>query len=110
MATGLGAAVAELLAEQLSTPMRFAGSVPLVRPLLATCCFHTLAWTLKVLPLASGSFCSRSHMREIQRQRRRSVARVGVTTARPQVSAVCGRRLQVISTRYLLRVDTGFLV
>ena len=25
MATGLGAAVAELLAEQLSTPMRFAG-------------------------------------------------------------------------------------
>ena len=59
-------------------PCALLACVPLAPPLLATCCFRTLAWTLKVLPLASGSFCSRSHAQL-------------AATATPQVSGACGR-------------------
>ncbi len=59
-------------------PCALLACVPLAPPLLATCCFRTLVWTLKVLPLASESFCSRS---------RAQLA----ATATPQVSAACGR-------------------
>ena len=93
-------------------PCALLACVPLVRPLLVTCCFRTLAWMPKVLPLASGSFCSRS---------RAQLAAMATL----QVSGACGRndgnaagqrrvravrRLQVISTWYPFRVDAGFLV
>ena len=79
--------------------------VPLVRPLLVTCCFRTLAWMPKVLPLASGNFCSRSR------------AQLTATTT-PQVSGACGRndgnatgqrrvRAQVASDFYPVSISCG---
>ena len=82
--------------------------VPLAPPLLATGCFRTLTWTLKVLPLASGSFCSRS---------RAQLA----ATATLQVSGACGRndgnaagqrrvRAQVASDFYPISTSCGYRV
>ena len=86
-------------------PCALLACVPLAPPLLATCCFRTLAWTLKVLPLASGSFCSRS---------RAQLA----ATATLQVSGACGRndgnaagqrrvRAQVASDFYPVSISCG---
>ena len=86
-------------------PCALLACVPLAPPLLATCCFRTLAWTLKVLPLASASFCSRS---------RAQLA----ATATPQVSGACGRndgnaagqrrvRAQVASDFYPVSISCG---
>ena len=73
-------------------PCALLSCAPLVRPLLVTCCFRTLAWMPKVLPLASGSFCSRS---------RAQLA----ATATPQVSAACGS--QVASDFYPVSISCG---
>ena len=86
-------------------PCALLACVPLAPPLLATCCFRTLAWTLKVLLLASGSFCSRS---------RAQLA----ATATLQVSGACGRnddnaagqrrvRAQVASDFYPVSISCG---
>ena len=97
MATGLGAAVAELLAEQLPTPMRFAGMRTFGTSAPGDVLLSHFGLDAEGIALASGSFCSRS---------RAQLA----ATATLQVSAVCERRLQAISTRYPFRVDAGFLV
>ena len=86
-------------------PCALLACVPLAPPLLATCCFRTLAWTLKVLPLASGSSCSRRHVRELQRQRRRSAPRA----VRNDGNAAGQRRMraQVASDFYPVSISCG---
>ena len=109
MATGLGAAVAELLAEQLPTPMRFAGMRTFGTSAPGDVLLSHFGLDAEGIALASGSFCSRSCTR--QRQHSRSVAcerNDGNAAGQRRARAV--RRLRVISTRYLFRVDTGFLV
>ena len=94
MATGLGAAVASFWSSSCPRPYALLACVPLVPPLLATYCFRTLVWMPRALPLASGNFCSRSTALDGGNPAGQRRVRVATTTATPQVSAACRRRLQ----------------
>ena len=105
MATGLRAAVAELLAEQLPTPMRFAGMRTFGTSAPGDVLLSHFGLDAEGIALASGSFCSRS---------RAQLA----ATATPQVSGACGRndgnaagqrrvRAQVASDFYPVSISCG---